>query len=269
MMTAASVAGATAAILSARFNWWRPRTKGIPALMYHKVGDHPKDSRLKKLWVATADFRRQMEYLKSRGYTAILFSELLEAETGLRAMPERPVLITFDDGYANNHELAFPILREMGLKGNVFLVYETIDRHNAWHDPAAEPWIRMLTWAQVREMQDSGIMEFGSHTMRHRDLTRIPLEEARWEIGESKKRLEDKLGRAALAFAYPYGAGAYRPEIRRLALEAGYRYDLGIKQGISPLPWDPGSGPMKRLLIRGDDFMLDFHLNMTRGRARL
>jgi peptidoglycan/xylan/chitin deacetylase (PgdA/CDA1 family) len=155
------------------------------------------------------------------------------------------------------------------MKGNIFLVFETIDSHNSWHDPATEPWLPMLTWKQVSEMQDSGVIEFGSHTMRHRNLPRVASDDARWEIRESKKRLEEKLGREMAGFAYPYGAGAYDPEIRRFVLEAGYRYDFGIKQGISPWPWAPESGPLKRLLIRGDDTMLDFHLNMTRGRARL
>ena len=105
--------------------------------------------------------------------------------------------------------------------------------------------------------------------MGHRNLEQIPLEEGRWELAESKKRLEDKLGREMVGFAYPYGAGAYNPRVRSLARSAGYRYDFAIKQGISPWPWDPESGPLKRLLIRGDDSMLDFHLNLTRGRARL
>ncbi|MHB2026452.1 MAG: polysaccharide deacetylase family protein [Elusimicrobiota bacterium] len=209
-----------------------------------------------------------MEYLKRNGYTSLLFSDLIAIKEERRTAPENPVLVTFDDGYANNYELAYPILKTLEMKGNVFLVYETIDRHNSWHDPAGEPWIRMLTWAQIDEMKKSGVIEFGSHTMRHRNLPRIPLAEARWEIFESKKRLEEKLGAPMTSFAYPYGSGAYVPEVRDLALKAGYRHDFGIKQGISPWPWDPATGPLKRLLIRGDDSMLDFRLNLTRGRAR-
>ena len=237
--------------------------------MYHKIGDHPRKSRLKSLWVTADDFRRQLKYLKARGYTAIGFSDLFAADEGGRPLPAKPVLITFDDGYANNFEIAFPILNEIGMKGNIFLSYEMMGRHNAWHDPASEPWIRMLTWDEIRRMQDSRMMEFGSHTMRHRNLGAIPIEDASWELEASKKCLEDKLGVPVTCFAYPYGAGAYQPEIRRLARKAGYRYDFGIKQGISPWPWNPDSGPFKRLFIRGDDFMLDFHLNLTRGRARL
>lgn len=267
--TLAAVGAAAAAGASARWNWWRPAVSGgMPALMYHKIGEAPGRSTLKKLWVSEADFRAQLAWLTEHGYSSVTFADWRDAEKGVKPLPEKPVLITFDDGYANNHEKAFPLLKEAGHKACVFLVYETMDGHNAWHDPSTEPWLRMLTWAQIREMQDSGVFEFGSHTMRHRDLAALPLDEVRWEAAESKTRLEEKLGRECVGFAYPYGSGAYKPEVRAAVREAGYRFDFGIKQGISPAAWEPGSGPLKRLLVRGDDTMYDFALNMTRGKAR-
>ncbi len=269
MIAEAAVLGAVAAAASARWNWWRPSvSNGMPTLMYHKIGDYPPGSQLAKLWVTTEDFRRQLAYLKENGYTSIDFRDWRDAEKGVKPLPEKPVLITFDDGYMNNYELAYPILREFGMKGCIFLVYETMDKHNSWHDPATEPWLKMLTWTQIHEMQDTGVIEFGSHTMRHRNLTTLSLDEVRWELTESKRRLEEKLGREMVGFAYPYGSGAYSPEVRKAALDAGYRFDFSIKQGISPLPWNREKEAVKRLLIRGDDTMYDFHLNMTRGRAR-
>ncbi len=265
----AFVAVAAALGASARWNWWRPVVSGgIPTLMYHKIGDYPPGSQLAKLWVTTEDFRKQLEYLRDHGYTAINFADWRDAEKGVKPLPEKPVLITFDDGYMNNYELAYPLLREFGMKGCIFLVYETMDKHNGWHNPATEPWLKMLTWAQIKEMQDSGLIEFGSHTMRHRNLAETPIDDVRWELTESKKRLEDKLGREMIGFAYPYGSGAYKPEVRAAALEAGYRFDFSIKQGISRLPWKREEEAVRRLLVRGDDNMFDFHLNMTRGRAR-
>jgi peptidoglycan/xylan/chitin deacetylase (PgdA/CDA1 family) len=263
-------AAAAAAGASARWNWWRPTvTGGMPTLMYHKIGDYPPGSKLAKLWVTAADFRRQLAWLKENGYESITFADWRDAEKGVKPLPAKPVLITFDDGYMNNYELAYPILREFGMKGCIFLVYETMDGHNAWHDPASEPWLKMMTWDQILEMQASGVVEFGSHTMEHRNLATLPLDQVRWELVESKKRLEDKLGREMVGFAYPYGSGAYKPEVRAAAREAGYRFDFSIKQGISKLPWDREKEAVRRLLIRGDDNMLDFRLNLTRGRARL
>ena len=269
MIGAVAAIGSLAAVgASLRWNWWRPKvSSGIPTLMYHKFGDHPKGSQLAKLWVTTSDFRRQMEYLKSHGFTTLTFTELRDIEHGRAPRPEKPCLVTVDDGYENNYTIAYPIMKELGLKINIFLVYETIDSYNSWHNPESEPWIPMMNWKQVREMQDSGVVEFGSHTMRHRNLPTIALDDVRWELEESKKRIEEKLGRELVGFAYPYGAGAYHPEVRKLARAAGYHYDFGIKQGITPWPWKPEHGPIKRLFIRGDDTMLDFHLQMTRGKA--
>ena len=269
--TALPYLGAAAAIgASCRWNWWRPLVDGgIPTLMYHKIGEPPAGSKLGKLWVSAEEFKWQMQYLLRKGYTPMLFAELEAAEQGRAKLPEKPALVTFDDGYANNYEIAYPIMKALGVKSNIFLVYETIDQHNAWHDPASEPWIPMMTWKQVFEMRDSGLVEFGSHTMKHRNLPSIPLEDARWEIFESRRKLEEKLGRRMVGFAYPYGAGAYVPAVRQAAREAGYRYDFGVRQGISPWPWRPDEdGPIMRLFIRGDDNRFDFHLNMTRGKAR-
>lgn len=254
--------------LSARWNWWRPKAAGVPVLMYHKIGTPPKKSKLKKLWVSADAFRKQLAYLRSHKYTPILFSEIKKFEANPATLPAKPILITFDDGYANNFEEAFPILKDFGMKGNIFLVFETIGKDNIWHEPEAEPRIPMLNKGQILEMQESGLVEFGSHTMRHRNLDRAELHDVVWEATESKKRLEELLGREVTAFAYPYGSGAYHPRVRQAAREAGYLHDFGIKQGITPFPWDDAAGPIRRLFIRGDDLMLDFHLNVTRGKAR-
>ncbi|MBI3548324.1 MAG: polysaccharide deacetylase family protein [Elusimicrobia bacterium] len=267
--TALPAVGAAAFLgASARWNWWRPVvTDGLMIPTYHKVGDYPEGSRLKALWVTAEEFRWQMEYLVRHGFTTLLFRELEEIRQGKRKMPAKPALVTFDDGYANNYEIAYPIMKEVGVKGNIFLVYETMEQHNAWHNPDTEPWVRMLTWAQVKEMQDSGVVDFGSHTMRHRNLAALPLDEVRWELFESRERLKKQLGQDIPCFAYPYGAGAYKDDVRALAQEA-YPFDFAFKQGVMKWPWKPEHGPIKRLYIRGDDNRFDFHLHMTRGKSR-
>jgi peptidoglycan/xylan/chitin deacetylase (PgdA/CDA1 family) len=263
---AATLAGAAA---SARWAWWRKSTEGLAVLMYHKIGQPPKDTRLKPLWVSTEAFEGQMIHLKEDGYTTLLFSELGRAAEEGRPLPPKPVLVTFDDGYRNNYLEAFPVLMRHGLKGNVFLVYETIGKHNQWHDPETEPWLSMLRWEDIREMDRSRRVEFGSHTMRHRNLEAVEFEDARWELEESKRRFEDALGREFPFFAYPYGAGAFSPRIREATLKAGYRFDFGIQPGKASWPHTPETGPLPRLFIRWSDSRLDFRLKMTRGAARL
>ncbi len=255
---------AAAAAASARWNWWRPPTRGLAVPMYHRVGTAPAVSRQKKLWVHPDDFRWQLEYLLRHGFRPVLFSEL-----DTMALEDRPVLITFDDGYADNFENAFPILRELGVKANIFLVAGSIGRHSEFNDPTETPYERLLGLAELRTMRDSGLVEFGSHSMTHRNLERISEEEAGWEIAESKRRLEEALERPVIAFSYTFGAGGRGEALRSLVRAAGYRYDFGVRQGISRWPWAPENGALRRLLVRGDDLRLDFHLNLTRGRARL
>jgi peptidoglycan/xylan/chitin deacetylase (PgdA/CDA1 family) len=266
---ALSLIAAGGAAISARWNWWRPHVSGLVVLMYHQIGAAPTPCKrsLRKLWVEADVFRAQMEYLLGKGFTPLTFSGLAAAEAQ-GSLPPKPALITFDDGYADNYENAFPILRELGVPANIFLVESGLDKQNHWHNPEDFPWQRMLSWKQVDEMAKSGLVEYGSHTVGHRDLQNLELDEARYEIRESKARLERRLGKNILAFAYPYGSGAYSPQIRALIREAGYQYDFGIRQGITPWPWEPAQGPIQRLLIRGGDTPWDFHLNITRGKAR-
>ncbi|MFH1618637.1 MAG: polysaccharide deacetylase family protein, partial [bacterium] len=166
------------AAFSARWNWWRKKAQGLPVPIYHKIGVPPRGARLRNLWISPARFRRQLEYLKSRGYVSVTFSELAAVQRGRGKLPKNPVLITFDDGYMNNYTDAFPVLRETGMKGNIFLVYDAIGKHNIWHNPDTEPWTDMLTWETAREMLKSGLVEFGSHTMGHPNLKKIPVEQA-------------------------------------------------------------------------------------------
>ena len=199
----------------------------------------------------------------------MLFSDLLKAHKGEKPLPEKAVLITFDDGYENNYTHAYKILSELGAKGNIFVVYNTIGKVNLWHNPGTEPWVNMADLAMLREMQESGVMEFGSHTMNHPNLEKLPLEDAAWELTESKKQLAAALGREISAFAYPYGAGAYAPAVRELALKAGYVLDFSFKQGKTPWPWKRDTGPIDRLFIKGGDSNLDLSLQLTRGASRL
>jgi len=261
---------AAALAVSARWTWWRPAAApGLCVLCYHKIGTPPAGSKLKDLWVSPARFRSQVKYMLDNGYTTLTFAELKKLYDAGQNPPEKSVLITFDDGYENNYKEAWPILKELGAKGNIFVVYNTIGKTNLWHNPASEAWVNMATLEQLKEMLASGVMDYGSHTMNHPHLSALKLEDAAWEITESKKQLEAAFGREMCAFAYPYGDGAYAPEIRAKALEAGYTFDFSFKQGKTPWPWDRKAMTIDRLFIRGGDNNWDLALHLTRGASRL
>jgi peptidoglycan/xylan/chitin deacetylase (PgdA/CDA1 family) len=263
---AAALAGLA---VSARWTWWRPVVPGLEVLCYHKIGVPPAGSQLGDLWVSPEKFRAQVKWLLDRGYKTLLFSDLCRLHRDNAPLPEKSVLITFDDGYENNYIHAWPVLRELGARGNIFVVYNTIGKANLWHNPASEAWVNMATLAQLREMQESGVIEFGSHTMSHPRLTRLKHEDAVAELAESKRQLEAALGRAMPAFAYPYGDGAYDERVRAAALEAGYLLDFSFRQGKTPWPWDRKAQTIDRLFIRGGDTLWDLQLQLSRGASRL
>ena len=254
---------------SARWTWWRPAKPGLKALCYHKVGVPPRGSKLGDLWVSPAKFRAQMKCLLDNGYTTLFFSDLKKLHDSGAELPEKAVLVTFDDGYENNYLHAWPILRELGLKANIFVVFNTMGKVNLWHAPASEAWVNMATLEQLKEMQASGVIEYGSHTMNHPHLSALKPEDAAWEIAESKRQLEAAFGREMCAFAYPYGDGAYAPPIREKVLEAGYTFDFSFRQGKTAWPWDRKNSTLDRLYIRGGDNNWDLALQLDRGASRL
>jgi len=247
---------------SARWNWWRKKTEGVSILMYHKIGEPPGDSKLKKLWVSTKKFDAQMNYLKMKGYEVITFKDLAK---GLVKDGRKKVIITFDDGYRNNYTEAFPLLKKYGFRAVFYVVSDTVGKKNLWHDSGVEKPLEMMREEDIREMASAG-MEIGGHTVSHKNLDRVETAEAEREISENKNELEKLTGEGIISFSYPYGG--FNNKVKQIVEKAGYRYAVIIKQGKNPFPF-AGNFSLKRLLVRGEESLFDFYLNLSRGRNRL
>ncbi len=189
-------------------------------LEYHSVSNRRSDT----LSVSSEALRRQLEHLLSTGWTPVRLSALAERAEG-SAEPDgaREVAITFDDGYRDNFEVAYPILLALGVPATIFLTTDYIgtERSFPW-DAAVDPAeSRALTWEMVERMAAEGLVEFGSHTCSHPDLTRLPAEAATREIRASRAIIEERIGRPAISFCYPHSrADAW---VKRLVAQAGYR----------------------------------------------
>lgn len=134
-----------------------PAGNNLTILMYH---DLTQDANVTNSMVVTVDrFRQDMEFLQEFGYTPLLPADLVEITQGRAQMPDKPVMITFDDGYRSNYDYAYPILMETGMKAAIAVV-----AHNIQPDIAASPSRRSLTWEEAQEMVSSGLVEIGSHT---------------------------------------------------------------------------------------------------------
>ncbi|OVE77431.1 hypothetical protein BVX98_02720 [bacterium F11] len=255
--------------LSARWNWWRRLRPGIPILMYHKVGIPPQGSQLKKLWVSPQKFRKQMAYLSDEGYHPITFNDIYDHWDGIRPLPSKPMVITFDDGYANNYTEAYPILRDFGFRAVIFVVAQTVGWDNHWHNPKTEVRIPMISWAQLKELQKAG-WEIGSHTMNHPNLTTLNLDKVRIEVEKSRRIIGEFLDEIPMTFAYSYGKGEDDPDIREIVKSTGYRLAVGVHSGKWPIEkFKTNPYQLPRVFVRGDENMVDFHLQMTRGQSRL
>ena len=130
--------------------------------------------------------------LKEAGYVFIHVGDLLNHAAGLAPLPEKALLITFDDGYADNYNYAFPVLREEQVPGTFFVVSGTIGKDNR------------MTAGQLREMQANGMI-IGSHTVNHENLTGMNAKDIDFELRTSKETLEKILGKPVCALAYPTG----------------------------------------------------------------
>lgn len=187
-------------------------TAMITVLNYHKVDDMPIS-----LSIPPAEFDAQMAYLRDNGYTTISPDDLWASLESDAPLPDKPVLITFDDGYADNYKNAYPILKKYGYRATIFVITDFL---------SANP--NYITWDQAREMQSAGIT-IASHTMQHKSLTGLTDDEIRAELNGSKAALEYQLGAENIYFAYP--TGTYSIHIMKLVQEAGYKGAFTIKYG--------------------------------------
>ena len=196
----------------------------IPVLMYHRVVQTPPAFTRFNLHVTQSDLEAQFLFLKDRGFETITFEDLIS-----RGLPPKPILLTFDDGYEDNHRFLLPLLRKHRMKAVVYLLGDRKHRTNFWDIPKGEPEATLLRPGQIMEMVKSGFVEFGAHSLNHRKLVGLKSSELTREIGGSKKALEDFLGKKVLSFAYPYGA--VDEEVKKKTAQVGYTFGVAVNSG--------------------------------------
>jgi peptidoglycan/xylan/chitin deacetylase (PgdA/CDA1 family) len=202
-------------------------TAPVPVLMYHSVTETPPSS-TRRLSVHPDAFARQLDLLRAHGCTTSTFGEFAAAvETG-RPLPERSVVLTFDDGYADFHDTVMPLLDARGFTATVFLTTGWLA--DAGDRAAGRPLDRMLSWAQVRELARAGI-EIGAHSHSHAQLDQIHRTALREELRDSKALLESETGVPVRSMAYPFGYSSAR--VRSEVLAAGYRYAAAVANTVS------------------------------------
>ncbi|MDD4939805.1 MAG: polysaccharide deacetylase family protein [Candidatus Omnitrophica bacterium] len=187
-----------------------------PILMYHSVDPGAKPQN--RLAVTPETFERQMRFLKERRYNVLPLESLASLIKEGRRIPHKTVCITFDDGYKNFYLHAFPILKKYTLPATMFIITGEVERHDR------------LSWNEIKEMLDSGIISIGSHCLGPEPLVNLKSEdEVRRQIFDSKDLLEARLGRKINLFSHP--EGLFNAKIKQLVIDAGYRAAVATNPG--------------------------------------
>lgn len=216
----------------------------VPILEYHYIRANPDaaDRLGFRLSVAPADFQTQMNWLAANAYHPVSLEEVRAYFQAGRPLPARSVVLTFDDGYADFFQAAFPILRGMRFKGVAYIVPGFLG-HPGYMDQG-----------QIRELDASGFVEIASHTVNHLDLTRVSASVLNVELQASKAGLEQLLGHPVLDFCYP--SGKFDRRVVAAVGAAGYQSATTELTGIEH-DWD-GRLTWSRVRVEGGEKMEEF-----------
>lgn len=247
--------------LSARYNWWRlPQSyKKARVLMYHSISEHIGNEKHNKWRVKPEDFEKQMKWFYENKWNSFTISQLVK----LDEIPNKSFVVTFDDGFEDNYLNAFPILKKYGIKATIYLVPN--QKTNHWEEKNTSVLSNLLDEKQILEMQDSGLIEFGSHTLSHVNLSKIDDKELLNELVKSKKEVENITKKECEAFAYPYGK--FDDNIIDNVKKAGYKNATVVKRGLFKKGDDIFT--IKRVGILGTESFFDFLLKISRIRNKL
>lgn len=187
----------------------------IPIMMYHHI--HPEfvkssDALLAGLSVSPKKFEEDLNEIVKAGYTTIFPQEIFKVLNGELDPSKKYIVISIDDGYQDNYDYAFPILKKLNQKAIIYVIPNRVGTQTDGNS--------YFAWNLAKEMRESGHVEIGSHTMDHADLKSLNEEKQRYQIIESKKIIDEKLEMNTKDFCYPYGR--YNETSIKLVQEAGF-----------------------------------------------
>ena len=214
------------------------RSAHVPILMYHYISDPPARSNAvrRDLSVSPALFESHLRYLRDAGYHVITLDDLLWFLTSGRPLPEKPVILTFDDGYLDNYSNAFPLLERYDMVGQFFLITDFVDAERADY----------MTWPEIEEMSAAG-QRFGSHSRNHPDLRGQSVDYLVWQALGGLEDIQMHLGYHPRWIAFP--SGAFDKRTIQVYKSANYWGGLTTIQGATQT--SEGIFELNRVRVRG------------------
>ena len=221
---------------------------GFPILEYHMVTEHPSPD-AKPYVVPPEDFAAQLDDLAAQGYTTITPQDYARARKGKQQLPEKPIILTFDDGYEDNWRVVLPMLEERGMKAAFYMVTNKIGQPG------------YLTWDNLFDLERHG-MEIGGHTANHLPLTTLSPEQQRDELRLSKLMLEWRGLKTIYSFSYPNGA--YDDSIVAMLEEEKYLTAVTGEAGLNTLTMNPYL--LRRVNVPPPHFgLMEFRLRLLKA----
>jgi peptidoglycan/xylan/chitin deacetylase (PgdA/CDA1 family) len=212
--------------------------KTIAILGYHKIGPPSPTAWVTWYYVPTEIFAKQMADLRDSDWTVIDAAALVRGLREPETMPSRAALITFDDAYVSVLEHAAPILARHNFPGVVFLPTAQVGGENGWDRDSREPIERICSWDELRELESAGL-SIQSHAVTHRTFSELTADEIDREVRESKRSIEQALGKPVDLLAYPFDdAGNDHAATDASLARAGYRAAFHFVGGVSRFPLD-------------------------------
>jgi peptidoglycan/xylan/chitin deacetylase (PgdA/CDA1 family) len=215
-----------------------PRTVKAPILMYHHIQTPPvgADAVRRDISVAPERFESHLKYLYDNGYHVITLDDLLNYLAQGRSLPEKPVILTFDDGYADNYTDAFPLLKKYGMVGHFFIITDFVN--------AGRP--EYMSWTQIEELAAAS-QRIGSHSRDHPDLRSKSVDYLVWQALGSMEAIQAHIGYHPRWVSYP--SGGYDDQAIAIFRSAHYWGGLTTQQGA--LHTAAGIFTLKRVRVRG------------------
>ena len=196
----------------------------VAILGYHKVGEPAANGWHTWNYVTAENFEKHLDYLRDNNWKVIGVETFLKGLDKPETLPERSALITFDDGYKSNLQIALPILKKYQYEAVIFVATKYVDSYNAFDaDIFYEPKEQICSWEELRELHIQGV-SIQSHSVSHPRFSELNEQQKLFELVESKKIIEEMLGNKVEFFSFPYGDdGVDEIQTRNLLLHAGYK----------------------------------------------
>ncbi len=228
----------------------------VPIIMYHRFIRDDSEKGVHGTYMHVNMLEKHFKLLKRLGYETLTFADLDEQGMASRLESgKKYIIITVDDGYKDNYELLFPLLKQYGFKAVIYMV--TGEQFNRWdveNPDNPEKRVDLMSPAQIKEMADSGLVEFGGHTLTHPHLNTLDKDAQRHEMAENKAQLEQLLGQKLASFAYPFGS--HNQDSKTLAKELDYPFAVATDSGPLAMHEDPYQIRRIAIFPRTDAFSL-------------